>query len=163
MALTIEEKSNLDKLLGDLYNRTDPKVQDLNYFLNVIDLTGISIEDLKSLTDPKYTIGVDFRTIDTSGKFTTEDMNKIAPGSIDVDLLKQKILNKSIVQAEVVDVVDTQSGLMAVKNQLKMNVDVEDLMDSKTNSQGIVLKVINDSRFINEQEVDSKTIKSNYI
>lgn len=168
MALSSEEKAFLDQLRRDLIKRTSPQDQELDRVLNEIDLTGISIEDLRSLVNPRFTQGVDLNAIDTSGestggKFTSFDMNRIAPGSINENNLKSKLSNQSMLQARVTDLVDSQSGTMSVQNEIRINSDVEDLITNKTKSQGINLQMINRAEAINEQSVSDKPIKSRFV
>lgn len=168
MALSSEEKAFLDQLRRDLVKRTSPQDQELNRVLNEIDLTGISIEDLRALVNPRFVQGVDLNAIDTSGestggKFTSFDMNNIAPGAINESQLDSKLAPVSLVQARVTDIVDTQSGIMSVQNEIRRNADVEDLVTNKTKSQGINLQMINRAEAINEQSVSDKPIKSRFV
>ena len=168
MALTTEEKAQLDKLRQDLLSRTGPAAEKLEKAINEVDLTGISANDLKSLSDAKFTIGLNFNLIDTSGestggKFTTTHMNEIAPGAIGVDVLKSKLSNQSMLQGRVTDIVDTQSGVMAVNNEIKLNSDIEDVVESKSKSQGINLQLVNRATNVDAQQVAKKEIKSRFV
>lgn len=169
MALSEEKKAFLDQLRRDLIKRTGPDAEELERVTNELDLTGISAEDLQSLCDPQFVQGVNFKEIDTSGrndlegKFTTTDMNNIAPGAIAVSELVAKLSTQSLTQGRVVDLVDTQSGLMSVTNELKTNADVEDLIEDKVKSQGINMQLTNRAQETNDQAVDGKSIKSNFV
>lgn len=168
MALSDEEKRYLDQLRRDLIKRTGPDVKELDRVTNELVLTGISAEDLESLTDAQYTLGINFNDIDTSGnstggKFTSFHMNEIAPGSINETTLKTKLSNQSMLQARVADVIDTQSGLMAVVNEVRINADIDDIMETKIKSQGVNMQMVNRSASIDAQVVDGKPIKSRFL
>ena len=168
MALTNDEKRYLDQLRKDLIKRTGPQAEELNRITNELVLTGISAADLESLTNSKFTLGINFNEIDTSGestggKFTSFDMNIIAPGSIDETVLKAKLSNQSMLQARVTDVIDSQGGLMSVVSEVKINADIEEVIETKTKSQGTNLQMINRSANIDAQKVDSKPIKSKFL
>lgn len=160
--LTDEEKTNLLKL-RDIYSKNvGPQFDELRTLLDVIDLSGISTEDLKALTIPEFVVGVDFSAIDTSS-FTTKDMNTLAPGSIEVGELKAKITNKSLVKGRVTDLVDTQSGIVSVINEIRDNIDIEDLIELKSKSQGTNMQLINKSLSIDKESVKDKEIVSRFL
>lgn len=168
MALSSEKIAQLDQLRRELIQRTGPDNEELNRTINEIDLTGISNEDLRALLNPQFILGIDINAIDTSGgstggRFTSFDMNQIAPGSLNETELKAKLSNQSMLQGRVVDVVDTQSGTMSVTNELRINADVEDLVENKAKSQGINLQNINRANAINEQAVVAKPIRSRFL
>lgn len=161
--LSDSEKANLDKLRQDLIRRTGPQARELSRIIDEVDLSNISPDDLKSLCRPEFIIGVNFKDIDTSPPFTTADMNRIAPGAIDVAELKAKMSNQSMLQARVVDVLDTQSGTVAVTSSVLINVDVEDEVQAKTESQGINLQLINRALAVNAEATSNKEIKSRFV
>ena len=168
MALSEEEINKLRQLRGDLIKRTGPDAKRLEKVLDELDLTGISTQDLKSILNSRFTQGINIEEIDTSGastggKFTSTDMNKIAPGSLDVTKLKAKISNQSMLQGRVTDIVDTQAGTVVVSSEVRANADVEDVMEVKTKSQGTNLQFINRSRGIDNQAVANKPIKSRFL
>lgn len=168
MALTSEEKSYLDQLRQDLVNRTGPQAKELAKTTYEVELTGVSAEDLAEYVDSQAVLGIDLNEIDTSGKstggkFTSSDMNAIAPGAIDVNELMQKFAPMSLVQARVTDLVETQSGNMTVINQVKINADIEDIMHDKVKSQGINLQMIIRASYTDSQEVANLDIKSRFL
>jgi hypothetical protein len=169
MAVSEDKKAFLDQLRRDLIKRTGPEVEELDKITDEIDLTGISAEDLESLCNPQFTLGINFKEIDTSGrnsldgKFTSFDMNTIAPGAINEAELKAKLTPQSLLKARVVDLVDSQSGLIATTQELFTNADVEDLIELKVKSQGTNMQMVNRARNINEQAVDGKPIKSRFL
>ena len=168
MALTTEEKRALDQLRLDLIKRTGPGAKELEETTNEVILTGVSAEDLKEYVNPQAVLGIDLNDIDTTGastggKFTSTDMNKIAPGSINVNELMQKFAPMSLVQARVTDLVETQSGNMTVINQIKINADIEDIMQDKVKSQGINLQMVIRASYTDVQEVANLDIKSRFL
>lgn len=163
MPLTDNEKRNLEQLRDRRSTARNPRTNRLNQIINEVDLTGISAEDLQSLCNPEFTVGVDFRSINTSDSFTTTDMNRIAPGAIDVKELRAKISPRSLVQAQSSEVIDTQSGVMAITNVIKANAGIEDLMSSKVKSQGTNMQLVNRSESVNRQQVENKEIKSTFV
>lgn len=165
MALTNEEKQNLLKLKQELQRlRTQPQYKVLSSSIDEIDLSYISGDDLSALTNSQFTQGINFKTLDTSPPFTTTTMNTIAPGSIDVRELKKKMSNQSLLKGRTMDLIDTQQGVLAVIDELKVNADIEDDVTSKVLSQGINLQMINEASNINSEEsgIDS-SIKSRFV
>ena len=163
MPLTDDEKRNLEQLRERRSSASNERVERLNSIINEVDLTGISPDDLRALCNPDFVVGVDFRAIDTSSNFTTADMNRIAPGAIDVKALRAKISPRSLIQAQTSEIVDTQSGVVVVTNTVKANVGIEDLMASKVKSQGTNMQLVNRSDAINRQSVENKEIKSKFV
>ena len=163
MALTDAQKERLLNLKNQLFNRVDPRLEQVDNIIEVVDMTGITSDDLKALSNPLFVIGLDFSTIDTSGSFTTRDMNTIAPGAIDVQELKTKIMNQSIVKARVTDIIDTQSGTMAVTQEFRDNMDVEDIMEFKVKSQGTNLQNEIKAAEVDKELVKDKPIKSRFL
>jgi hypothetical protein len=164
MALTQEEKDELIRLKQSLQRqRTQPQYREFFKILDEIDLSGISSDDLKALCNPQFTIGVNFKEIDTSAPFTTTDMNGIAPGAMDVRELKKKMSNQSLVQSSFSEIIDTQQGPIVAKEEVLINVDIEDLVTSKTISQGVNLQMINEAQNINEEATSGKEISSRFL
>jgi len=163
MAISEKEKNQLLGFKEALAKRSGPEFVELRRTLGELDLRNISAEDLKALSNPLFVIGVNFNSIDTSPPFTTTDMNEIAPGAIDVNELKVKMSNTSMVQGRVVDIVDTQSGLMAVSNEIRLNIDVEDIVESKVKSQGVNLQLENQAEDINAESSSTKEIPSKFV
>lgn len=164
MALNQEEKNKLIALKQSLQKqRSQPQYQNFMKLIDEVDLSGISAADLKALTNPLYTIGVDFNAIDTSFPFTTTDMNNIAPGSLNVRELKQKLTNQSMIQSRTNDLVDTQQGVIVSTEDLLLNADIEDLMVTKVMSQGVNLQMINQAENINPESSSGKEIKSRFV
>ena len=164
MALSQEEKDQLIRLKQDLQRkRSQPQFQEFTTLLDELDLSYIKPDELKAITNPIFTVGVDFKAIDTRPPFTTTTMNEIAPGSIDVRELKRVLSNQSMLLARVANLVDTQQGLLLVVDEVRTNTDIEDLVETRTTSQGINLQMINDAELINEEATSDKPIKSRFV
>ena len=164
MAITQEEKDQLIRLKQSLQlQRSQPEYKEYVKLVDELDLSYISPEDLKSLCNPIYVVGVDFKSIDTSPPFTTTHMNEIAPGAINVRELKMKLTNKSILLAKTTDLVDTQQGVIVSTEELLANADIEDLVSTKTMSQGTNLQMVNAAENIDPEKTSSKQIKSRFV
>lgn len=164
MALTQEQKDELIRLKQSLQRqRSQPQYSEFFRILDEVDLSGISADDLKALCNPQFTVGVNFKQIDTSPPFTSTDMNEIAPGALDVRELKQKLTNQSMLQSSYTDIIDTQQGPILSTEKVKVNADIEDLVRTKTMSQGVNLQLINDAATINVETSAQKNIKSRFV
>lgn len=164
MALTQEEKDQLIRLKQDLQRkRSQPQFREFETLIGELDLSYITAEELKAITESQFTVGVDFKAIDTSPPFTTTDMNKIAPGSIDVGKLMQKMSNVGMRQGKTTELVDTQQGIMSTSDEVVLNVDIEELIETNAFSQGVNLQMINDAENINQESVSDKPIKSRFV
>jgi len=164
MALSQEEKNQLIALKQDLQRkRSQPQFKEFNSLIDELDLSYITAEQLKALTNPQFTIGIDFKSINTSPPFTTTDMNALAPGSINVRELKQKISNQAMTQSRTAELVDTQQGVMLAIEEVLLNVDIEELVVTKTTSQGVNLQMINIAENINIESTSNKDIPSRFV
>lgn len=160
MALTEQEKANLDNLKKQLTQSAD--TEGLRKATENVDLSGISLEDLKSLVNKTATQGFDFSTLDLND-LDTDELNSLVPGAIDVTELKKKIANQSIEKGSVIDLIDTQSGVLKNQSTVRANTDIEDIMRSKVISQGTNLQMINKAKSIKPENVADKEIKSVFI
>jgi hypothetical protein len=160
MAITDVEKAQLDELRRQLTQKTG--VESFRKATENISLVGISLSDLKALVDPIVTQGFDFSSLDLA-TLDTDTLNETIPGAINVPELKKKISNQSLEKGSVIDLVDTQSGILRTQTKIKVNADIEDTMTSKVISQGTNLKMINLAKGINAESVANKQIKSQFI
>lgn len=127
-----------------------------------VDLNNISLDNLKSLTNSTFTQGVDWKSLPL-GSMSSDLMNKIAPGALNVKELKKKLGNTSLLKGRTTELVDTQSGAMSVTNEVRINGDVEDAMRAKGISQGTNLQMANRAKAIRYESSSSKSIKSNFV
>ena len=160
MALSDSEKAHLEELRRQITQRSSS--EELRFATENIDLSGISLEELKALVNKYATQGLDLSTLDREN-LDTDELNSIAPGAIDVNELKKKIAPVCIEKGTVSDLIDTQSGVLSVKSTIKTNVDVEDIMESKVISQGTNLQMINKAASIKAENVADKKIKSIFV
>lgn len=162
MTLTVAQQVFLIDLKDQLVRNRSLGTTELDRVLSEIVLDGISAEDLRAISNPLFVGGVDFNTIDTT-TFTTTDMNTIAPGAIDVDELRQKMVNNHLRQGQITDIVDTQNGVVQVKQELRLNSDIEDLMEDKSKSQGVNLQMINLAKNFRKEDTTDKPIQSRFL
>ena len=164
MALAQEEKDQLIRLKQDLQRkRSQPQFKAFNTLIDELDLSFIRPDQLKAITKPQFTVGIDFKSIDTSPPFTTTDMNALAPGSIDVRELKQRLSNQSMLQSRTAELIDTQQGVMLVIEEVLLNADIEDMVVAKSTSQGVNLQMINIAENINAESTSGKDIPSRFV
>ena len=160
MSLTDAEKAHLDKLRRQLTQTSSS--EELRVATENIDLSGISLNDLKSLVNKVAVQGYDLSSLDLNN-LDTDTLNEEIPGAIDVTELKKKISSQSLEKGSVTDLIDTQSGLLRTQTTIKVNTDIEDIMKSKVISQGTNLQMINRAETIKPENVAGKEIKSVFV
>lgn len=158
--LDITKKLKLDKMKDDLLGKTG--LEKLRKITDNINLNNISLPDLKALTNSRYTQGVAWGSLSLA-TMTSDVMNKIAPGSLDTGRLKKQLSNTILTKGSVTEMVDTQSGMMAMKSSLNINGDVEDVFGAKALSQGTNLQMANRGSQIRSEASSSKTIPSSFV
>lgn len=127
-----------------------------------VNLNNISIDNLKSLTDSRFTQGVDWENLNLAN-MDSDLMNSIAPGAINTTELKKKLSNTSLLKGKTTELVDTQSGMMAVSSEVRVNGDVEDVVSAKAVSQGTNMQMANRAQQIRSEASSNKTIPSQFI
>jgi len=160
MALSDAEKAHLEELRRQISQSSSS--EPLRAATENIDLSGISLDDLKALVNKTATQGFDLSTLDLNN-LDTDTLNEAVPGAIDVNDLKKKISPQSLEKGSVIDLIDTQSGVLTTKSTIKTNIDIEDIMKSKVISQGTNLQMINQAESIKSENVADKEIKSIFV
>jgi hypothetical protein len=160
MALTEVEKTNLDNLKRQLTQTSNTEA--FRAATENINLSGISLDELKSLVNPIAVQGYDLSSLDLNN-LDTDTLNELIPGAINVTDLKKKIAPQSLEKGSVIDLIDTQSGLLRTQTTIRANIDIEDIMRSKIISQGTNLQMINRAETIKAENVANKEIKSVFV
>ncbi len=156
----ISKIAKLDKLKAGLIGSAG--LGAFSKITNNVNLNNISLDNLKSLTNSRFTQGVDWKNLNLP-KMDSDLMNKIAPGSLGISSLKKKLSNSSLLKGRTTEVVDTQSGMMANTSEIRINGDVEDVVSAKAVSQGTNMQMANRARQINAESSSLKSIQSNFV
>jgi hypothetical protein len=164
MAVSENEKDYLEGLLIKRNQLlADPEAAKIQQSVEEIRLDNISALDLKLICNHEFVVGIDFESIDTSAPFTVRDMNLIAPGAIDPEPLRRKMMFGDHTLLKSSEVIDSQSGPMVVTDESILNTDIETLVESKTISQGINLKMINAGKLINPESSAGSDVPSKFV
>jgi len=160
--LDIAKKAKLSSLKDSLLGGSGSfALSSLTKVIGNVDLSNISLGNLKSISDPVATQGLDWNSLDLN-TMDSDKMNEVAPGSIDVPELNKKLADSSLVKGKTTELVDTQSGMLATSSEVKTNEDMEDTVTAKTQSQGTNMQMINRSSQF-KPTTSQKEITSNYI
>jgi len=158
--LDVTKRLKLDNLKASVLKKTG--FESFNKVVNNVNLNNISLDNLKSLVDTRFTQGLDWDSLDLSS-MDSDLLNSLAPGCLDVSKLKKKLSNVSLLKGKITELVDTQSGTMAIGSEVRVNGDVEDIISAKAISQGTNMQMANRAAAIKYESSSRKSIPSNFV
>jgi len=154
-----EELINLRKIYQDRTGYSKAT----EYFITAVDIAHMTIHELKSLTNFRFTRKLDFHDLDVSAPFTTKDLNNMYPGAVDEDYLREKLTLQSLLTDRSSDQIPTQQGEQKVVFELRTGTDVEDLVRSKAISQGVTMQLLYQGGAINQENTKGAPIQSDFV
>ena len=134
------DRETLQNLRAAIINR-QISGEDAEFYTEMreVDLGYMTPEELQAICDPRFVVGIDFKTIDTTPPFTSADMNLMYPGAVDVKYWRKAFANASLFWSKHMESVETSIGVQAFTSELYRNVGIEDIIAANTIAQGINL------------------------